>query len=91
MTTLHEAAMRQALEALEFIRQWGEPPLGIEKRDAAIEALRSALAQQGEPIGAVDRSIPGDIGWKEWCPNLPDGTPIYAPAPQAQPPAKLNK
>lgn len=38
-----ETALKQALEALEFIRQWGEPALGVQKRDAAITTARQAL------------------------------------------------
>jgi hypothetical protein len=36
-------AMRLALEALKFIKQWGECALAVEKRDAAIAALEKEL------------------------------------------------
>lgn len=43
MTTKDEA-LKMAMEALEFIRRWGEPEEGVLKRDEAITAIRSALA-----------------------------------------------
>ena len=36
-------AMRLALEALKFIKQWGECALAVEKRDAAIAALEKEV------------------------------------------------
>lgn len=54
MTPTHEAAMRQALEALELINHLDaninflNTNAQEETVDAAIEALREALAQQGE-------------------------------------------
>lgn len=37
--------MQQALDALEFIRRWGEPEEAVSKRDSAIAAIRARLAQ----------------------------------------------
>ena len=39
----HREAMRLALEALKFIKQWGECALAVEKRDAAIAALEKEV------------------------------------------------
>ena len=39
----HTEAMRLALEALKFIKQWGECALAVEKRDTAIAALEGAM------------------------------------------------
>ena len=95
MTPTHEAAMRQALEALEQLDGLDTETecVTIDVGDA-IEALRSALAQQGEPVAELIR---GEGGSFRVAPNmdalkaiyaLPAGThKLYAeaaPAPQAR-------
>ena len=40
-----QAALTAALEALEFIKQWGECALAVEKRDAAIEQIEALKGQ----------------------------------------------
>ena len=39
----HTEAMRLALEALKFIKQWGECALAVEKRNTAIAALEGVM------------------------------------------------
>lgn len=58
MTTKDEVrstveALKMALEALEFIRRWGEPEEGVLKRDEAITAIREALTEQPRLLSAA--------------------------------------
>ena len=57
MTTLQEAAMRKALKALETCsygdysaKHVVDPSFDGDAVEAAIESLKAALAQQGEPL-----------------------------------------
>lgn len=74
MTTKDEA-LKMALEALEFIRRWGEPEEGVLKRDEAITAIRAALASKSEalmsvPDGAQSRSDDEQPAQQQDLPDL---------------------
>lgn len=94
MTTLQEAA-RKALEALEFDGFMPEDATHRQHVKSAINALRTALAPQGEqqPVCAGCGMPEGDVHIStcqsgKWPLRVSNGD-TAAPAPQAQPICKL--
>ena len=98
MTTLQEAA-KLAIEALTYCEALNSSM--IEQKRVALNALRAALAQQGEqakPVAYITQTEQGPMVWTtemygEACTYCDDGefpVPLYtaAPAPQAQPVAR---
>ena len=88
MTTLQEAAMRNALEALETCsygdysaKHVVDPSFDGDAVEAAIESLKAALAQQGEqakPVAYITDTHQGPMVWTpemygEACTYCDDG------------------
>ena len=88
MTTLQEAAMRKALEALETCsygdysaKHVVDPSFDGDAVEAAIESLKAALAQQGEqakPVAYITDTHQGPMVWTpemygEACTYCDDG------------------
>ncbi len=92
MTTLQEAAMRKALEALETCsygdysaKHVVDPSFDGDAVEAAIESLKAALAQQGEPVCAGCGIPAGDVHMStcksgKWPSRVSNGD-TAAPAP----------
>ena len=75
--TIDRATVEQALEALEKYRKmmFVEAGCRFGEGDAAITALRAALAQQDEPLNLSDRAVQRRLA-TQWG---------YVPAAQAEP------
>ena len=74
MTTLQEAAMRKALEALETCsygdysaKHVVDPSFDGDAVEAAIESLKDALAQQGKqkPVAYITDTEQGPMVWTQ--------------------------
>ena len=91
MTTLQEAAMRKALEALETCsygdysaKHVVDPSFDGDAVEAAIESLNAALAQQGDPEVLAHDNCRAERICRSWCGNSACISHTAAPAPQAQ-------
>ena len=89
-----KAAAQQALEALETNRYAvanQAPHLDVMEYNAAITALRAALAQQAEPVQAPAYKVKVTGRWHDAQPlppafNLPDGEHLLYTAPSQRKP-----
>ena len=76
--------MQQALDA------WNNP-MGMKDLCVAMDALRTALEQQAEPVGEVTAAVDGAFKC-EFSQHLPVGTKLYtAPQQQAEPVAWMDR
>jgi hypothetical protein len=76
------AAAQQALEALEYLNVTAEHRVDDRIPDAAIVALRAALAQEEQKPVAIkdDDGLTLKAGWDD----LPVGTPLYTTPPRRE-------